>query len=214
MIGSPSATDPSPEDGPASPPRRDILTLVTGATVAAGACALAWPFLDSLIPPENAAAHAPVDVDLSPIAPGQQIVVVWRGSPVFITRRTPESLERLKSPALTSRLRDPESKILQQPPYATNWHRSLVPEYGLLVGVCTHLGCVPTYGAGSADPAQRGYACPCHGSKFDLAGRVFAGVPAPYNLPVPPHRMLTPDRVRIGENPAGQSFDFGNIVQI
>ncbi|NHO32605.1 ubiquinol-cytochrome c reductase iron-sulfur subunit [Acetobacter fallax] len=214
MTGSSSSTSASTEDGPANPQRRDILTLVTSATVIVGACGVAWPFLDSLIPPENAAAHAPVDVDLSALAPGQQIVVVWRANPIFITRRTPESLERLKSPGLQAKLRDPESKILQQPPYAVNWHRSLVPDYGLLVGVCTHLGCVPTYGSGNADPGQRGYACPCHGSKFDLAGRVFAGVPAPYNLPVPPHRMLSATRVRIGESPAGQSFDFDSIVQI
>ncbi|GBR04063.1 ubiquinol-cytochrome c reductase iron-sulfur subunit [Acetobacter oeni] len=213
MIGSPF-TSHSVDDGPANPPRRDMLSLVTGATVATGICAMAWPFLDSLVPPENAAAHAPVDVDLSTLAPGQQIVVVWQANPLFITRRTPESLDLLKSPALRAKLRDPDSKVLQQPDYAANWHRSLVPEYGFLVGVCTHLGCVPTYGAGNASAGQRGYACPCHGSKFDIAGRVFAGVPAPYNLPVPPHRMLSPTRVRIGESPAGQSFDFSSIVQI
>lgn len=208
-----SSASRSPDD-PTSVPRRDILSLVTASTVAVGGAALAWPFLQSLTPPENAAAHAPVDVDLGALAPGEQMVVVWRSNPVFITHRTPESLERLKSPELRGRLRDPDSRIQQQPSYAANWHRSLVPEFGLLVGVCTHLGCVPTYGSGAAEPGQRGYACPCHGSKFDLAGRVFSGVPAPYNLPVPPHRLLGPTRIRIGENPVGQTFDFGNIVQI
>ncbi|MBO1359719.1 ubiquinol-cytochrome c reductase iron-sulfur subunit [Acetobacter sacchari] len=212
MTGSaPGAAAPSP---PESPPRRDLLTLVTASTIAVGAGALCWPFLESLVPADSNVANVPIDVDLSTLAVGQQVTVLWRSNPIFITRRSPQALEKLKTPELRTRLRDPDSKTLQQPPYAVNWHRSLSPEYGVLVGVCTHLGCVPAYASGATDPTRRGYACPCHGSKFDLAGRVFTGVPAPYNLPVPPHRMLSPNRLRIGENPPGVTFDFSDIVQI
>lgn len=106
-------------------------------------------------------------------------------------------------------LRDAQSDALQQPTYARNWHRSLVPEYGVYVGICTHLGCVPAYTAPAAAPDQTGrYACPCHGSQFDLAGRVFKGAPAPYNLPVPPHVMPTPTTLRLGENPKGKASTF------
>ncbi|MDG6094146.1 ubiquinol-cytochrome c reductase iron-sulfur subunit [Acetobacter sp. AN02] len=199
----------SPEVG-----RRDLLTLVTAGSAIAGGAALSWPFLQTLTPPSDEAAHAPVDVDLSTLTPGQQVSILWRGSPVFITRRPPEALSQLKSPALLQRLRDPDSRVLQQPPYATNWHRSLIPEYGVLVGVCTHLGCVPAAASGVISPGQQAFACPCHGSKFDLAGRVLSGVPAPYNLPVPPHRMLSGTKMRVGENPDGQSFDFSSVVQI
>ncbi|ACI52911.1 ubiquinol-cytochrome c reductase, iron-sulfur subunit [Gluconacetobacter diazotrophicus PA1 5] len=199
--------------------RRDFLTLVTLAAGGAGAAAFAWPFLDSLRPGDTKSARAPVDVDVSKLPPGQQITVVWHGSPVFITHRTPESLARLQEAALAARLRDPSSGALQQPPYAANWHRSIKPEFGVVVGICTHLGCVPTYSP-APDPATPianwpgGYACPCHGSKFDLAGRVFTGAPAPYNLPVPPYSMPGPTTIRLGQNPAGSDFDFSSIQQI
>ncbi|MBB2157889.1 ubiquinol-cytochrome c reductase iron-sulfur subunit [Gluconacetobacter diazotrophicus] len=199
--------------------RRDFLTLVTLAAGGAGAAAFAWPFLDSLRPGDTKSARAPVDVDVSKLPPGQQITVVWHGSPVFITHRTPESLARLREAALAARLRDPSSGALQQPPYAANWHRSIKPEFGVVVGICTHLGCVPTYSP-APDPATPianwpgGYACPCHGSKFDLAGRVFTGAPAPYNLPVPPYSMPGPTTIRLGQNPAGSDFDFSSIQQI
>ncbi|WP_342628450.1 ubiquinol-cytochrome c reductase iron-sulfur subunit [Nguyenibacter vanlangensis] len=205
----------TPTDGK----RRDFLTLVTLAAGGAGAAAFAWPFLDSLRPADSGAARAPVDVDVSKLPPGQQITVVWHGSPVFITHRTPQALARLRDPALAARLRDPTSRALQQPPYADNWHRSIVPDYGVVVGICTHLGCVPAY-APAPDPATPvanwpgGYACPCHGSKFDLAGRVFIGAPAPYNLPVPPYSMAGPTTIRLGQNPPGTSFDFASIQQI
>jgi ubiquinol-cytochrome c reductase iron-sulfur subunit len=115
-------------------------------------------------------------------------------------------------------LSDPNSHVLQQPPYAVNWHRSVNPQYAIMVGICTHLGCVPAiYPNAGNDPAPNwpgGYLCPCHGSKYDLAGRVFSGVPAPYNLPVPPYRMVSATSVRIGENPTGDTFDLNSIVQI
>ncbi|WP_041247293.1 ubiquinol-cytochrome c reductase iron-sulfur subunit [Komagataeibacter medellinensis] len=196
--------------------RRNFLGLVTAATAVAGAGACLWPFLQSLAPRDSAAAHLPVDVDISALPPGQQIVVTWQGRPVFITHRTPEALASLQDTALTARLRDGQSRDLQQPPYAANWHRSIDPRYGVVVGICTHLGCVPAYrptpeGNGST---AGGYACPCHGSRFDLAGRVFRGAPAPYNLPVPPYSMPSPTLIRLGENPTGQEFDFSTILQL
>jgi len=198
------------------PARRDFLTLLTVATATLGAGAFVWPFLDSLNGTGGETADAVVDVDLTPLAPGQQIVVVWRGKPVFIVRRTPEALRRLQDAALAQRLRDPESRQYQQPKFAENWHRSAVPEYGVMVGVCTHLGCVPRYRPApeASDRWPGGYACPCHGSRFDLAGRVFTGAPAPYNLPVPPYAMRGPTLLRIGADDADPAFDFSAIRQI
>jgi ubiquinol-cytochrome c reductase iron-sulfur subunit len=172
-------------------PRRDFLVLVAGALGAVGAATALWPFIDSLEPAaDTLAAGAPIDVDLAPVKPGQQITVVWRGRPIWILRRTPDELKALESPADIGQLRDPNSAELQQPPYAKNWHRSIKPEFLVLVGICTHLGCIPNFEppASSAMGASwlGGYFCPCHGSKYDFSGRVFAGVPAPYNLPVPP----------------------------
>ncbi len=209
---------PLPPDAP-EPVRRDFLSLVTVATAGLGACAFAWPFLDSLgrrTAPDD--ADTAVDVDLTPLAPGQQVVAVWRGMPVFVVRRTADTLRRLQSAATRRLLRDPDSVERQQPAYAANWHRSIVPEFGVLVGICTHLGCVPKFRpelepAGS-DERPGGYACPCHGSRFDLAGRVFDGAPAQYNLPVPPCRLLEPSRLRIGVDPDGPAFDFDSIRKV
>lgn len=116
-------------------------------------------------------------------------------------------------------LADPQSKELQQPPYARNWHRSVKPEYAVLVGICTHLGCIPQFypQPNATTPAadwMGGYFCPCHGSKYDLAGRVFRGVPAPYNLPVPPYIFLNDITIRIGENPPEVNFEFSSIQQL
>ena len=208
-------------DEQAGPPpvRRDFLTLLTLATASVGGLAFAWPFLDSLNNAGNDdAAGTAVEVDLSHLAPGQQIVVQWRGNPVFVLRRTPEALQRLQEPALQARLRDPASAEHQQPDYARNWHRSAVPEFAVMVGVCTHLGCVPRFrpvpdGGSGGDGWPGGYLCPCHGSRFDLAGRVFGGAPALYNLPVPPY-IIAGDRLRIGDGPPGSRFSWGGIVRI
>lgn len=202
-------------DAASEPVRRDFLTLLTVATAAVGACAFAWPFIDSLDGAGSGdPADAVVDIDLTHLAPGQQVEAVWRGHPVFVVHRTPEALQALQNADLQRRLRDPLSAEHQQPGYAVNWHRSIVPEFGVMVGVCTHLGCIPRFRP-TADPAAPGgYACPCHGSRFDLAGRVFAGAPAPYNLPVPPYRLVEPRHLRIGVNPDGEHFDFETIRQI
>jgi ubiquinol-cytochrome c reductase iron-sulfur subunit len=202
------------------PARRDFLKLVTGATAAIGSAAAAWALIDSMSPAADViAAGAPIDVDLSKLSPGQQIVILWRGSPILIVNRPPDALKTLQSASLLSRLSDPGSSVMQQPSYAKNWHRSVNPEYAVLVGICTHLGCLPSY---FPQPSQDnpvpdwpgGYFCPCHGSKYDLAGRVYSGVPAPYNLPVPPYTFPSAKVLRIGENPAGETFELSAVVQM
>ena len=202
------------------PKRRDLLSLIGVAGAAIGAGAIAWPLVDSMNPSADViAAGAPIDIDLSKIAPGQQIVVLWRGAPMLIVNRTPELLKTLQDPQVVSLLADPNSSVHQQPAYAVNWHRSVKPEYAVLVGICTHLGCLPGF-LPTPDPTSPspnwpgGYFCPCHGSKYDLAGRVYKGVPAPYNLPVPPYTFVNDKTVRIGENPAGTTFELSSIVQM
>jgi ubiquinol-cytochrome c reductase iron-sulfur subunit len=167
---------------------------------------------------DTLAAGAPLDVDLSHLQPGQQIVVLWRSRPIFVVNRTAAVLKSLQDTAVLNRLRDPESAVDQQPDYAKNWHRSIKPEYLVLVGICTHLGCIPEFTpqpGGTLGPDwPGGYFCPCHGSRYDLAGRVFQGVPAPYNLPVPPYNFVSNTMVRIGENPSGSSFDLNDVEQL
>jgi len=182
--------------------RRRFLTGATSVVGAVGAGFAAVPFVASFQPSERAwAIGAPVEQDIGKLEPGALVIVKWRGQPVWIVRRTEESLAALQS--LDDQLRDPESRADQQPAYAQNAHRSIKPEFLVLVGLCTHLGCSPTYRPDLA-PAdlgadwQGGFFCPCHGSKFDMAGRVYAGVPAPTNLVVPPHTYLSDTRVIIG----------------
>ena len=208
------------DDTPPGGTRRDFLTLVALAGAAVGAGAIVWPFIDSMEPAaDTLAAGEAVDVDLTKVALGQQIVVVWRGKPIFVLNRTPEAIKGLSEPKLLARLADASSRTNQQPKYAENAYRSANPEYAVLVGICTHLGCVPGYfpNVSASDPAPDwpgGYLCPCHGSKYDLAGRVYSGVPAPYNLPVPPYMMVNATTVRIGENPPGETFDLNSILQV
>jgi len=204
----------------ASRTRRDFLYVVTGAATAVGAVAAALPMIDQMEPDASTlAAGGPVDFDLSKLQPGQQAMVRWRSRPFFIVNRPAAAVKTLQDPKLLARLSDPGSSALQQPPYADNWHRSIKPEYSVLVGICTHLGCIPMFypdPSGSLPAANwlGGYFCPCHGSKYDLAGRVFNGVPAPYNLPVPPYRLVNETTIRIGENPPDVVWDFGSIAQI
>jgi ubiquinol-cytochrome c reductase iron-sulfur subunit len=166
---------------------------------------------------DTLAAGAPVDIDISHIQPGQQIVVLWRSRPIFIMHRTEDELKKLQAQDANP-LRDVNSTALQQPEYAKNWHRSIKPEILVLVGICTHLGCIPGFipqPGGELGPSwQGGYFCPCHGSRYDLSGRVFAGVPAPLNLPVPPYTFVSDTVVRIGENPAGSNFDLNSVEQL
>jgi ubiquinol-cytochrome c reductase iron-sulfur subunit len=200
--------------------RRDFLYIATMAVGAYGAAATLAPLVDQMNPDAaTIAAGAPIDFDLSNLEAGQQIVARWRERPVFIVNRTPQILKTLQNPELLGKLADPRSVERQQPPYADNWYRSIKPEYGVLVGICTHLGCIPMFkpSPNATQPAANwlgGYFCPCHGSKYDLAGRVFSGVPAPYNLPVPPYRFVNNKTIRIGENPPNSNFDFSTIRQI
>lgn len=212
-----------PGEAPVGEPgvkRRDFLHIATGAMAAVGAALAAWPFIDQMNPSAAVlAAGAPMSIDLSKIEPGQQIVVMWRSKPIFIVHRTPAILAELKSPSLLGRLRDPQSEEHQQPAYADNWSRSLKPDYLVLVGICTHLGCIPEFHPNPGEPSlganwPGGYFCPCHGSRYDLAGRVFQGVPAPLNLPVPPYHFANDTTLIIGENPPGQSFDLGSVEQL
>ncbi|PVZ71887.1 ubiquinol-cytochrome c reductase iron-sulfur subunit [Pelagibaculum spongiae] len=183
--------------------RRRFLLAATSAVGGVGAVGVAVPFVSSWQPSARAqAAGAPVEVDVSKLNPGEQITVSWRGKPVWIVRRSPEMLDQLKE--LDGLLRDPASEVDSQQPlggYATNAHRSINPEYLVLVGLCTHLGCVPLFKpeAGSVgDDWVGGFFCPCHGSKFDLAGRVFQGVPAPTNLVVPPYTFVSESVMVVG----------------
>ena len=165
------------------------------------------------------AAGAPMDIDIGKIEAGQQIIVRWRGMPILFVNRTAEMVATLQNKADVARLADPGSDVFQQPDYAKNWHRSVKPEMAVLVGICTHLGCLPEY-LPKPDPTEPvtnwpgGYLCPCHGSKYDLAGRVYQNVPAPYNLPVPPYNFLNPKTVRVGENPTGDTFSLSGVVQL
>jgi ubiquinol-cytochrome c reductase iron-sulfur subunit len=212
----PGPMDAHSQDGTT---RRDFLNIAATALAVVGAGVALWPFVSSMNPSADVlAAGAPIDVDISHIQPGQQIVVLWRGRPIFITNRTKDALAKLQQPADISLLRDPDSDVLQQPEYAKNWHRSIKPELLVLVGICTHLGCLPSFTpdpGGSLGPSwPGGYFCPCHGSKYDLAGRVFTGVPAPYNLPVPPYNFISDTVIRVGENPSGATFDLNSVEQI
>lgn len=188
--------------------RRRFLTAATTVVGAVGVGYVAVPFVVSMQPSARAqAAGAPVEVDVSKLAPGQMMTVEWRGRPVWIVHRTERNIEDL--PQLNDRLRDPESRNEeQQPAYAQNVLRSIRPELLVVIGICTHLGCAPTYrpDIGPADLGAEwrgGFFCPCHGSRFDLAGRVYQNVPAPTNLEVPPHRYLSDTLLVIGEDEEG-----------
>ena len=215
-----SASTATGVEHPEQPSRRDFLYIATGTVAAVGAAAALVPVVSQMNPDASTlAAGGPVDLDISKIEPGQQVVVRWRERPIFVFRRTAETLKTLQDPKLLAELADPNSQQVQQAPYAANWHRSIKPEFGVLVGICTHLGCIPLFypQPNATTPVADwlgGYFCPCHGSKYDAAGRVFSGVPAPYNLPVPPYSFVGNTTIRIGENPSGSTWDFGSIRQL
>ncbi len=186
--------------------RRRFLTAATTVVGAAGTVGAVIPFVLSMNPSARAlAAGAPVEVDISKLEPGQRITAEWQGKPVWVMRRTKENMQDLAG--LDSRLGDPASEVDHQPAYATNPERARKahPEIAVLIGICTHLGCSPTFRPDLA-PAdlgpdwKGGYFCPCHGSKFDLAGRVFKGSPAPTNLIVPPYYFVKDTVIMVGED--------------
>ncbi|MCB1706032.1 MAG: ubiquinol-cytochrome c reductase iron-sulfur subunit [Halioglobus sp.] len=189
--------------------RRKFLTAATSAVGAAGVVGVAVPFVGSWNPSAKAkAAGAPVKFDFSKLEPGQMTVVEWRGKPVYVVNRTAAQLEAL--PGLNAQLKDPDSEnAAQQPPYITGIDRSIKPDLLVVVGLCTHLGCAPKYipevGVANLGGASwvGGFFCPCHGSKFDMSGRVYEGVPASANLLVPPYSFEDDKVVVIGVNPEG-----------
>lgn len=198
-----AATESSITDSHVDPKRRRLLVGGASLVGGVGAAALAIPLLSSMSPSARAkAAGAPVEADISKLSPGQMMTVEWRGKPVWIVNRTDAMLEGLNGD--TDKLRDPDSVVEQQPAYATNAIRSIKEQYFIVIGICTHLGCSPTYRPEIA-PAdlgsdwQGGFFCPCHASRFDLAGRVYTGVPAPTNLVVPPHKYIDDTVIVVGE---------------
>ena len=184
--------------------RRHFLTVATVVTGGAGVIATAVPFVASFKPSARAQAlGAPIEVDVSKLEVGALLKVEWRGHPIYILHRSEAMIASLSKDAAL--LRDPLSKDSEQPSYATNEHRSIKPAYLVLEGVCTHLGCapMPRFEVAPADLGPQwpgGFLCPCHGSKFDLAGRVFQGVPAPTNLGVPPYRYINDNTILIGSD--------------
>lgn len=187
--------------------KRRFLTAAASVVGGAGVVAVAIPFVSSIAPSAKAeAAGAPVQIDISQLEPGQLLTVEWRGKPVWIFRRSEAVLNAL--PTLNDELRDPQSEQTQQPDYAKNETRSIRKEVMVMVGICTHLGCSPTYrpeiAPNDLGPEWKGgFFCPCHGSRFDLAGRVFQGVPAPTNLEVPPYHFQGDNVVIVGEDAQG-----------
>ena len=187
--------------------RRRLLTGATAVVGAVGIAGVAVPFIGSLKPSQRAlVAGAPVVADIGKLEPGQQITVVWRGKPVWVLRRTQQMLADMESASHLERLLDPASEEQsQQPEYARNLARAINPDYLVTIAICTHLGCVPVFRPELA-PADLGsdwiggYFCPCHGSRYDLAGRVFKSMPAPLNLEIPPYRYLDEKRIEIGSD--------------
>lgn len=186
--------------------RRFLIAATTAVGGVAGVAVLA-PFVMSMMPSQRAkAAGAPVEIDISKIEPGMLLAVAWQGKPVWVVNRTKAMLAKL--PTNDGRLVDPKSEQDQQPLYAKNEMRSVKPEFLVVVGICTHLGCSPTYRPELA-PADLGpqwdggWFCPCHGSKYDLAARVYKDVPAPLNMVIPPHHYLSDSRILVGEGPKG-----------
>lgn len=193
----------------ADPTRRRFLTASASVVGGIGAVTAAWPFVASMNPSAHAkAVGAPVTVDLTRLKEGEMMREKWRGKPIWIVRRTKEMLATLKQDR--GRLRDPDSQQPQQPGYASNEHRSIKPEYLVLVGICTHLGCSPAFRPDTAPDDlgaswMGGFFCACHGSRFDLAGRVYKSVPAPKNLEVPPYRYTDDRQIVIGESDEGKT---------
>jgi len=191
-------------DGEIDKHRRRFLTTAATVVGGAGVAASAVPFISTMTPSaKTKAIGGPVEVDISDLKPGQRQIVKWQGKPVWIIRRDDKILSDLET--LNAEVRDPQSDVDQQPPYAKNTYRSRKPEFLVVIGLCTHLGCSPNYF--TAEDQQDlgpdwkgGFFCPCHGSRFDLAGRVYKSVPAPTNLVVPPYRFVTDNRILIGDD--------------
>ena len=198
------------QDGGIDKKRRHFLTAAATIVGGVGALATAVPFVSALSPSaKTKAIGGPVEVDIGGLKPGEIKIKKWRGKPVWILRRSEASLADLTD--MADKLRDPDSDVEQQPAYAKNDYRSVNPEYLVVIGLCTHLGCSPKYLARNDDTHdfgadwKGGFFCPCHGSKFDLAGRVFKGVPAPANLVVPKYQFISESKILIGDDAEASS---------
>lgn len=182
--------------------RRCFLRRATATVGGIGLAATSVPFISYWLPSKDTiASGGPIQFDVSQLKPAQQQTIMWRQKPIWIIRRTKEMLDNL--PKLNNLLRDPNSEVDQQPPYATNLYRSIKPEFFIAIGICTHLGCIPTYrpDVGSVSPNWLGgFYCPCHGSLYDLSGRVYKGVPAPKNLEIPPYGFINDNLIIVGEH--------------
>ncbi len=192
--------------------RRRFLTASTAVVGGVGVVAAAVPFVKSWQPSARArSAGAPVKADISKIEKGQMVTFPWRGLPVFVVNRSDKQLATLTSNDVTSRLRDPDSReTSQQPEYAQNPYRSIKKEWLVMIGICTHLGCVPDFepkiGPEPFDPDWKsGFYCPCHKSRYDISGRVFQGVPAPLNMVIPPYHFIDDTHIQIGVGPKGEA---------
>jgi len=192
------------EDTVSDPGRRKFLTAATSATAAVGVVFAATPFVESWAPSERAKAlGVPISLPIDKLDPGQMLIVTWRKQPIYVIKRTPEMVAKLA--ANDSQLKDPTSKDSEQPAYATNEMRSRRADIAVLIGICTHLGCLPKQFFDAGDPAigtdwPGGFRCPCHGSRFDMAGRVFDGSPASTNLRIPPYNFPDAATLRIGDD--------------
>lgn len=184
--------------------KRCFLRRATVTVGGIGIAASAIPFISYWLPSTDIEeAGQPIHIDISQLQPKQQMTVIWRGKPIWVIRRTPEMLADL--PKLNSKLRDPDSSVDQQPPYAKNINRSIKPEFFVAIGICTHLGCIPTYRPDVASVSPDwlgGFYCPCHGSLYDLSGRVYKDVPAPKNLEIPPYGYIDDKTIIVGEHQA------------
>jgi len=192
--------------------KRRNLVIGTAVIGAGGLIVASYPFLDSLNPSARALARGgPVQIDISKIQPGQQITVAWREKPIWVLRRTPEMMRVLDSEEMRKKLRDPDSRVeTQQPEYIPAPYRSIKDEYFVAIGLCTHLGCIPTFRpdiapADLGESWQGGYFCPCHGSRYDFAGRVFKRVPAPTNLVIPPYHYIGESTIEVGVSPSDKT---------
>lgn len=188
----------------ADPNRRRVLNWTAGVIGAIGVGYAAVPFIRSMAPSASVQAQATETVDIGKVEPGQRISIMWQGKPVWVVKRNERMIDTLDSPEVVSQLKDPDSSESEQPEFAQNPYRSRDPGVFVMVAICTHLGCIPTYNPESggdfwSGPWKGGFFCPCHGSGYDLAGRVMEGSPAPRNMAVPYYEYLSDTRIRIGK---------------
>jgi ubiquinol-cytochrome c reductase iron-sulfur subunit len=196
--------------------RRNFLYASTAAVGAVGAAAAAWPLIDQMNPDARVrSAGDIIEVNLIDLLPAQQRIVHWHNRPIFVVRRTPAMLDAMRETAFVARLIDADSRTRQQPSYAKNWHRSIDPDYAVLVGVCTYIGCVPTYyEKATSFSIAGGYICACCAAHYDPAGRAHAGTPAQYNLAVPPYSFAGPSKILLGKNPPEEFFSLDQVERI